>query len=198
MSQRWWQTDQRRSLSTQRSRLEPFPEHSLLLPYVTGSGCPEGLRADCAWEARYSSTEEWQRGGHRGVDEWSLSLLTHITTPDCLEFHTLDLQCRSHCWPDMGGRIYGKLQVSDKSSSDNPIMQLQWHALNVATLRQFILGLRLLCMLTTCRHGSYHTVVLPPLKHSKSRFTFWSWDACPLLNSHILLQLTNYSVHRQN
>lgn len=112
MRQRWQNRTNRSAQSKPRSWLKTFLEHSLLLSYVTGSGCPEGLRADCAWEAGYSSTEEWERG-HRGANEWSLSLLAHITTQDCLEFlsHSLDLKCPSHYWPDTGGRIYDKLQV---------------------------------------------------------------------------------------
>lgn len=113
MRQRWSNSStKRRAQSKPRSWLKTFLEHSLLLSYVTGSGCPEGLRGDCAWEASYSSTEEWEKG-HRGANEWSLlSLLAHITTQDCLEFlsHSLDLKCPSHYWPDIGGRIYGKLQ----------------------------------------------------------------------------------------
>lgn len=50
--------------------LEPF---FLRASYATGPVRPEGLRADCAGEAGHSSQEEWVRG-HRGANEWSLSL----------------------------------------------------------------------------------------------------------------------------
>lgn len=59
-----------------------------------------------------------QQKNGRGVIEvpmngLSLSLLAHITTQDCLEFlsHSLDLKRPSHYRPDIGGRIYGILQV---------------------------------------------------------------------------------------
>lgn len=115
MRQRWYHRTNRPALSKPRSWLKTFLEHSLLLSYVTGSGCPEGLRDDYAWEAGFSSTEEWERG-HRGANEWFLSLLAHVTTTDCLELlsHSLDLKYLHNHRTDIVAKIYDNLQVPNE------------------------------------------------------------------------------------